>query len=64
MNVALVVLALLTGGLTGALFAYIGVPIPAPPELPGIVGIIGIYVGYKLIDHLDVGIDLLDVLGA
>ncbi|MFC4543697.1 XapX domain-containing protein [Halosolutus amylolyticus] len=64
MSTHVTLLALLTGLVTGVLFRFLNVPIPAPPELPGIVGIIGIYVGYKLIDHLDVGIDLLDVLGA
>lgn len=63
MSTQLTVLALLTGLVTGALFRFLNVPIPAPPELPGIMGIIGIYVGYKVIDHFDVGIDLLEALG-
>ncbi len=50
MDYTLTALALLTGLLTGALFKFVGVPIPAPPELPGIMGIIGIYLGYKLVD--------------
>jgi xanthosine utilization system XapX-like protein len=28
-----------------------------------VVGIFGIYVGYKLVEHLDVGVDLLSMLG-
>ncbi len=52
--------ALLTGLVTGAVFRFIQIPIPAPPELPGLMGIVGIYLGYKLIDHVDVGIDVLD----
>jgi XapX domain-containing protein len=56
-------LALLTGTLLGAVFAYIQVPIPAPPELPGLLGIVGIYVGYQLIQRADVGFDLLGALG-
>ncbi|ADB59832.1 XapX domain protein [Haloterrigena turkmenica DSM 5511] len=63
MSTQLTVLALLTGLVTGALFRFLNVPIPAPPELPGIIGIIGIYVGYKVIDHFDIGIDLLEALG-
>lgn len=63
MSTQLTVLALLTGLLTGALFRFLNIPIPAPPELPGIMGIIGIYVGYKVIEFLDVGVDLLEVLG-
>ncbi|WP_265111301.1 XapX domain-containing protein [Halosolutus halophilus] len=64
MSTYVTLLALLTGLLTGVLFRFLNVPIPAPPELPGIVGIIGIYVGYKLIDYFDIGIDLLEVIGA
>ena len=63
MSTQLTVLALLTGLVTGALFRYLYIPIPAPPELPGIMGIVGIYVGYKVIEHLGVGVDLLEVLG-
>ena len=63
MSTQLTVLALVTGLLAGALFRFVHVPIPAPPELPGVVGILGIYLGYRLVDHLDVGVDLLDALG-
>ncbi|WP_430503693.1 XapX domain-containing protein [Haloparvum sp. PAK95] len=56
-------LATLTGLTVGALFAFLRVPIPAPPELPGIMGIVGIYLGYKLVQYLGVGWDLLDALG-
>ena len=38
--------ALATGFVTGAVFAWMKLPIPAPPVLSGIVGIIGIYLGY------------------
>ncbi|ELZ14633.1 XapX domain-containing protein [Natrinema thermotolerans DSM 11552] len=63
MSTQLTVLALLTGLVTGALFRFLNVPIPAPPELPGIVGIVGIYLGYKLIEYFDIGIDLVETLG-
>ncbi|WP_100405756.1 XapX domain-containing protein [Bacillus solitudinis] len=42
------ILALLAGLIVGLLFAFIKLPIPAPPALPGILGIIGIYLGFKL----------------
>ncbi|MBZ6496114.1 XapX domain-containing protein [Natrinema longum] len=63
MSTQITVLALLTGLLTGALFRFFNVPIPAPPEFPGIMGIVGIYVGYRIIEYFDVGVDLLEVLG-
>ncbi len=63
MNYALIVLALLTGTVTGAVFGLLDVPMPAPPELPGLLGIVGVYLGYKLTEHFDVGIDLLAALG-
>lgn len=63
MDIGLVTLALLTGVLAGATFAFIQVPIPAPPELPGIMGIVGIYLGYKLVEWGGWGFDLLGRLG-
>ncbi len=63
MSTQLTVLALLTGVLTGAVFRFFNIPVPAPPELPGIMGIVGIYLGYKAIEYADIGIDLLEKLG-
>lgn len=63
MNVTLSALALLTGLVTGGVFAALHVPIPAPAELPGVMGIAGIYLGYRVVARLDVGIDLLAALG-
>jgi len=62
-DVEVAVLALLTGAVLGGVFAYIQVPIPAPPELPGLLGIVGIYVGYKLVEASGYGFDLLGALG-
>ncbi len=63
MNLQLVVLGLLTGLLTGAFFAVFDVPIPAPPELPGLMGIVGIYLGYKLVQYLGVSVGVFDSVG-
>lgn len=63
MNATVATLALLTGLLTGALFSYLQIPIPAPPNVAGILGIVGIYLGYKLVGALDVGFDLLGAIG-
>ena len=63
MNVAAVVAALVVGITTGALFTFLRLPLPAPPELPGVVAIAGLYVGYLLMEHLGWGYDLLEALG-
>ncbi|UOE55392.1 XapX domain-containing protein [Bacillus sp. CMF12] len=43
----IVLLSILTGFLVGFVFAFMKLPIPAPPALPGIMGIVGIYLGFK-----------------
>lgn len=63
MNGPLIVLSVLTGLLTGAIFRFLNVPIPAPPNLPGVLGIVGIYAGYQLLGYLGWGVDLMEVLG-
>ncbi|QFU82952.1 XapX domain-containing protein [Natronorubrum aibiense] len=63
MNHELIALGLLTGTLTGAFFALFDVPIPAPPELPGLMGIVGIYLGYKLVQAANVSVDVFDSFG-
>ncbi|WP_226012202.1 XapX domain-containing protein [Halomicrobium salinisoli] len=60
--VAKLFLATVTGLLVGALFRFLEVPIPAPPNLAGILGIVGIYLGYKLVEWADVSVSLLDAL--
>lgn len=57
-------IALLTGFIAGAAFAAVGVPIPAPPTITGVLGIAGIYLGYRAVEYLGVGYDLLSILGA
>ncbi|WP_044957710.1 XapX domain-containing protein [Halarchaeum acidiphilum] len=63
MNTTLVVAALLVGVATGVVFAGLRVPLPAPPSLPGVVGIIGIYIGYRVVEATGLGFDLLGWLG-
>lgn len=43
-----IVLALLAGGAVGVLFSKVGLPVPAPPNLAGLMGIAGIMFGYIL----------------
>ena len=59
---ARVFLALLTGITAGAVFAALEVPIPAPPNVAGVVGIVGIYLGFKGVEVLGYSVDLLALL--
>ncbi|WP_371186531.1 XapX domain-containing protein [Thalassotalea maritima] len=40
-----VLLALLAGFIVGVLFSFLKLPIPAPPVLSGVMGIVGVYLG-------------------
>lgn len=62
-TLTLTIVATVVGVTVGALFAFLRVPIPAPPELPGVMAIVGIYLGFKAVGHVEVGFDLLDALG-
>jgi XapX domain-containing protein len=41
--------SLIAGAVCGVVFSLAGLPIPAPPVFSGVVGIIGVFVGYKII---------------
>jgi XapX domain-containing protein len=57
-----VLLALLTGVVAGATFAALEIPIPAPPNVAGVMGIVGIYLGFKGVEAMGYSVDLLGVL--
>lgn len=40
------ILATISGLIVGGLFSFLKLPIPAPPTLSGVMGIVGIYVGF------------------
>lgn len=40
-----VLIALATGAFVGILFSVLKLPLPAPPVISGIAGIVGIYLG-------------------
>ncbi|MCM3668427.1 DUF1427 family protein [Mesobacillus maritimus] len=40
-----VIMALLAGVFVGILFKMLRLPLPAPPILAGVIGIVGVYVG-------------------
>lgn len=63
MNTRNVVLAILAGFVVGAGFTALQIPSPVPPNFAGLVGIIGIYLGYMVVERLDIGFDLPDKLG-
>ena len=44
-----VVKSLIAGLICGALFAGVGLPVPAPPTLAGVSGIVGLFLGYIII---------------
>jgi XapX domain-containing protein len=62
MQTAQILFATLTGAFAGVVFGLVDAPIPAPPELAGVMGIVGIYVGYKAIEYLDLVGDVANVL--
>lgn len=43
-----VLLSLGAGAVVGLLFACLKLPIPAPPVLPGVMGIVGVYLGAQV----------------
>jgi len=43
--------ALIAGLILGAAFAFLKLPIPAPGSLAGVVGILGVTLGYMLITN-------------
>ncbi|SNX53739.1 DUF1427 family protein [Thermoanaerobacterium sp. RBIITD] len=44
--------ALLTGLLVGLIFSFLKLPLPAPNVLPGIAGIVGIYLGGQIFQYI------------
>lgn len=49
-----IVLALVAGIIFGLAFRLLKLPLPAPPVLAGVMGIVGVYLGSKLFDILKV----------
>lgn len=43
------VISLLTGAVVGTAFGIIGAAVPAPPNLAGLLGVVGITVGYTIV---------------
>ncbi len=47
-----IILASLSGLIVGGLFSFLNLPIPAPPTLSGVMGIIGIYIGFIITNSI------------
>jgi XapX domain-containing protein len=45
-SVTIILLSLLTGFIVGVIFTAFKLPLPAPPALAGVMGILGIYLGH------------------
>jgi XapX domain-containing protein len=44
-----VLLTTIVGVATGAIFSLFKLPIPAPPVFAGLMGIVGLWIGYALV---------------
>ena len=53
------ILSLFSGGIVGLLFAAIRLPIPAPNTVSGILGIVGLFLGYLAWPYLQKLVQLL-----
>ncbi|KKD01622.1 MULTISPECIES: XapX domain-containing protein [Photobacterium] len=47
-----VIVALLAGVIVGLMFSALKLPIPAPPVLSGVMGIVGVFIGGQLYQWL------------
>lgn len=47
-----ILLSLLTGIIVGVVFSALKLPLPAPPVLSGIMGIVGIFIGGALFHYI------------
>jgi XapX domain-containing protein len=47
-----IIMTTITGAGVGAIFALFKLPVPAPPVFAGVMGIVGLWIGYGLIGKL------------
>jgi XapX domain-containing protein len=50
-NMKYLILSLITGLISGGVFSLLKLPIPAPSTLPGLFGIIGLFLGYMIVQR-------------
>ncbi len=46
-----IILAFTVGAIVGGVFSFFKLPLPAPPTIAGIMGILGLFCGYMIISH-------------
>ena len=46
------IIPLATGILVGGLFSAVGAYVPAPPNIQGVLGVVGITVGFMVVNQL------------
>ena len=46
------ILTTITGILVGGVFSIFKLPIPAPPVFAGLMGIVGLWIGYALVQKV------------
>lgn len=63
LNTTQIGLALATGLLAGGVFRLVEAPVPAPPTAAGVMGIVGLFLGYRVVDALGYSVDILGRLG-
>lgn len=47
-----ILMTTLVGVVTGAIFSAFKLPIPAPPVFAGLMGIVGLWIGYALVTRI------------
>jgi XapX domain-containing protein len=52
---SLVLKALIVGLVVGGVCTKLKLPLPAPPSLVGVMGIVGIYLGYVIVNYFEKG---------
>lgn len=47
-----ILLTTTVGAITGAVFSAFKLPIPAPPVFAGLMGIVGLWIGYAIVARI------------
>lgn len=47
-----ILMSMVVGAVIGFVFKMINLPLPAPPALAGVTGILGVYMGGKIFEYI------------